>query len=114
MSASRIAALAGAYALGDGSGRAGISIYRRRRALRDVPLAALAARCGLVRGPWRGRIVHRGHDRHASRCWRWRGCALVLIASSGAIGAYQAGVEWKFLPGPASCTGARFAFHGGG
>ena len=38
--------------------------------------------------------------------------SLALIASSGAIGAYQAGVEWKFLPGPASCTGARFVFHG--
>lgn len=31
---------------------------------------------------------------------------LVLIAASGAIGAYQAGVEWGFLPGPAACTGA--------
>jgi disulfide bond formation protein DsbB len=34
--------------------------------------------------------------------------SLVLIAATGAIGAYQAGVEWNFLPGPASCTGARF------
>ena len=38
--------------------------------------------------------------------------ALILIATTGAIGAYQAGVEWKFLPGPASCTGTRFVFHG--
>jgi disulfide bond formation protein DsbB len=30
---------------------------------------------------------------------------LVLVAASGAIGAYQAGVEWQFLPGPAACTG---------
>jgi len=30
---------------------------------------------------------------------------LVLVAVSGAIGAYQAGVEWGFLPGPAACTG---------
>ena len=37
---------------------------------------------------------------------------LALIALSGAIGAYQAGVEWKFLPGPASCTGARAVFSG--
>ena len=37
---------------------------------------------------------------------------LALIAVSGAIGAYQAGVEWKFLPGPASCTGSRFVFAG--
>ena len=38
--------------------------------------------------------------------------ALGLIAISGSIGAYQAGVEWKLLPGPSSCTGARFVFHG--
>jgi disulfide bond formation protein DsbB len=38
--------------------------------------------------------------------------ALILIAATGVIGAYQAGVEWKFLPGPTSCTGARFEFHG--
>lgn len=38
--------------------------------------------------------------------------SLALIAASGAIGAYQVLVEWKFLPGPESCTGARFVFHG--
>jgi disulfide bond formation protein DsbB len=31
--------------------------------------------------------------------------ALVLIFLSGAIGFYQAGVEWELLPGPAACTG---------
>ena len=30
---------------------------------------------------------------------------LLLIATSGAIGAYQAGVEWQWWPGPAACTG---------
>ena len=30
---------------------------------------------------------------------------LLLLLASGAIGAYQAGVEWQFLPGPAACTG---------
>jgi disulfide bond formation protein DsbB len=30
---------------------------------------------------------------------------LLLVAASGAIGAYQAGVEWGYLPGPAACTG---------
>ena len=31
--------------------------------------------------------------------------ALLLVFTSGAIGAYQSGVEWQFLPGPAACTG---------
>ena len=31
--------------------------------------------------------------------------ALGLILLSGAIGFYQAGVEWELLPGPAACTG---------
>ena len=30
---------------------------------------------------------------------------LLLLLASGAVGAYQAGVEWQFLPGPAACTG---------
>jgi disulfide bond formation protein DsbB len=37
---------------------------------------------------------------------------IVLVATSGAIGAYQAGVEWHFLPGPAACTGKAVIFHG--
>jgi disulfide bond formation protein DsbB len=38
--------------------------------------------------------------------------ALFAIAVSGGIGAYQAGMEWGWLQGPASCSGARVAFHG--
>lgn len=38
--------------------------------------------------------------------------SLALIAVSGAIGGYQALVEWKLLPGPASCTGDRFVLGG--
>jgi disulfide bond formation protein DsbB len=30
---------------------------------------------------------------------------LLLIAVSGGIGAYQAGVEWQWWSGPAACTG---------
>ena len=30
---------------------------------------------------------------------------LLLIAISGGIGAYQAGVEWQWWSGPAACTG---------
>ena len=39
--------------------------------------------------------------------WRELSCwllALVFLASAGAAG-YHAGVEWKFWPGPQSCTG---------
>jgi disulfide bond formation protein DsbB len=39
--------------------------------------------------------------------WRELSCwllALVFLASVGAAG-YHAGVEWKFWPGPASCSG---------
>ena len=38
--------------------------------------------------------------------------AILLVAASGAIGAYQAGVEWHWWPGPAECTGKLLAFHG--
>jgi disulfide bond formation protein DsbB len=38
--------------------------------------------------------------------------AIVLVAASGAVGAYQAGVEWHWWPGPAECTGERFVLHG--
>lgn len=31
-------------------------------------------------------------------------CALLFLANSG-IGAYQAGAEWKFWPGPTTCSG---------
>lgn len=34
--------------------------------------------------------------------------AVALVAVSGAIGLYQSGMQWGFLPGPASCTGQRF------
>jgi disulfide bond formation protein DsbB len=37
---------------------------------------------------------------------------ILLVAASGAIGFYQAGVEWHFFPGPEACTGTRFVFHG--
>jgi disulfide bond formation protein DsbB len=34
--------------------------------------------------------------------------AIVLVAVSGLIGAYQTGMEWKLLPGPTSCSGNRY------
>ena len=35
-----------------------------------------------------------------------------LIAISGVIGVYHAGVEWHFWPGPSSCTGSAFRSSG--
>ena len=37
----------------------------------------------------------------------WRGLALLALAALGnaGLGAYHAGVEWKFWPGPTECTG---------
>ena len=39
----------------------------------------------------------------APRALVWLGAAAVTI--TGGIGAYHAGVEWKWWPGPSSCTG---------
>jgi disulfide bond formation protein DsbB len=38
--------------------------------------------------------------------------ALAAVAASGFIGAYQAGMEWGWLQGPAFCSGHAVAFHG--
>ena len=37
----------------------------------------------------------------------------LLIAISGALGVYHAGVEWQLWPGPQACTGAAFQSTGG-
>ncbi|HEX3753480.1 MAG TPA: disulfide bond formation protein B [Rhizomicrobium sp.] len=34
--------------------------------------------------------------------------AIVLVAISGLIGAYQQGMQWHLLPGPTACTGQRY------
>ena len=38
--------------------------------------------------------------------------AMVLVAISGLIGVYHAGVEWHFWAGPAACTGHAFQYTG--
>ncbi len=40
------------------------------------------------------------------------GAAALLIAVSGAIGVYHAGVEWKLWAGPSACTGPAFQVNG--
>lgn len=37
---------------------------------------------------------------------------LLLVALSGAIGVYHAGVEWKWWEGPRTCTGPAFQLNG--
>lgn len=39
--------------------------------------------------------------------------AALLIAISGAVGVYHAGVEWHWWQGPQSCTGSAFHYAGG-
>jgi disulfide bond formation protein DsbB len=36
----------------------------------------------------------------------------LLIAASGVLGVYHAGVEWHWWQGPTSCTGSAFKFQG--
>jgi disulfide bond formation protein DsbB len=47
----------------------------------------------------------------ADRVVAW--LAAILVALSGAIAVYHAGVEWHFWPGPQACTGAAFRYTGG-
>lgn len=39
--------------------------------------------------------------------------ALLLVAASGLIGAYQTGMQWNLLPGPAACTAPRYVVGSG-
>jgi disulfide bond formation protein DsbB len=41
------------------------------------------------------------------------GLAALLVALSGAVGVYHAGIEWHWWPGPQSCTGSAFQYTGG-
>lgn len=41
------------------------------------------------------------------------GLVALLIAVSGGIGVYHAGVEWHWWPGPQSCTGTGYRYMGG-
>jgi disulfide bond formation protein DsbB len=45
-------------------------------------------------------------DRRGVAALAW--LSLVLVLSSALIGTWQAGVEWRWFPGPDSCTGPRF------
>jgi disulfide bond formation protein DsbB len=40
-------------------------------------------------------------------------CTALLVACSGLLGLYHAGVEWHWWPGPSTCTGAAFRYTGG-
>jgi disulfide bond formation protein DsbB len=57
-----------------------------------IPLAALMA------------VGTRGHARRGLLMAGLLVVGLVMLASAG-LGAYHAGVEWQFWPGPADCSG---------
>lgn len=59
-----------------------------------------------------GLAVRRGPLRHTfAQPIAW--CTLLLVATSGTLGVYHAGVEWHFWPGPQACTGNAFHYTGG-
>jgi len=55
----------------------------------------------------RFRLVERG------AAWSIAALAALLIAVSGAVGVYHAGIEWHWWPGPQTCTGSAFQYTGG-
>jgi disulfide bond formation protein DsbB len=55
----------------------------------------------------RVRLVERG------AAWGIAAVAALLIALSGAVGVYHAGIEWHWWAGPQSCTGSAFQYTGG-
>jgi disulfide bond formation protein DsbB len=59
---------------------------------------ALLIRAGLV-------------EENLGRVLAWM--TVVLIAASGGLGVFHAGVEWHWWPGPQACTGSAFRFTGG-
>ena len=54
-----------------------------------------------------GALVALAAARHAPRAVLLAGLAILLVAALGnaGLGAYHAGVEWKFWQGPTECTG---------
>jgi disulfide bond formation protein DsbB len=55
----------------------------------------------------RARLAERG------TAWGIAALAALLVAISGAVGVYHAGIEWHWWPGPQSCTGPAFQYTGG-
>jgi len=89
------AMLATAHAFQTFAGLAPCELCLKQRAVYWVAGALAAVSMIIVRLPGGPRF------RQAS-CWI---LALVFLASAGVAG-YHAGVEWKFWPGPESCSGA--------
>ena len=111
MSANRIVYLAGAYSL---AMILGVQFFQHVVGVPPCemcywqrwPLEAAIVLCFSGAGLFAAGII--GRQAIVALAW----IALILIATSGAIGVWQAGVEWKIIPGPTSCTGERFEFHG--
>jgi disulfide bond formation protein DsbB len=86
--------LAAAHAFQTFGGMAPCELCLKQRTVYWVALAIAAVAMVVVRMPGGPRL------REAS-CWL---LALVFLTSVGVAG-YHAGVEWKYWPGPASCSG---------
>jgi disulfide bond formation protein DsbB len=86
--------LATAHAFQTFGGMAPCELCLKQRTVYWVALAIAAVAMVVVRMPGGPRL------REAS-CWL---LALVFLTSVGVAG-YHAGVEWKYWPGPASCSG---------
>ena len=106
MRADKIAALAGLYSL---------AMILGALFFQYVMLVLPCEMCHWQRWPHDGAVVvgfagallFAAHaiDRKTVAIFAW--IALLLILATGLIGAWQALIEWKLMPGPASCTGDR-------
>jgi disulfide bond formation protein DsbB len=111
MKAERIAILAGSFSL---SMIAGALIFQYFGNLPPCEMChwqrwphIAAAMFGLLGGAL---IVS---DRLDRKWAPWLAAAtILLILVTGMIGAYQAGVEWRMLPGPSACMGNRVVLTG--
>ena len=88
------AMLAAAHAFQTFGGLAPCELCLKQRTVYWVAAAIAAVAMVIVRMPG-------GPRWRAATCWL---LALVFLASVGVAG-YHAGVEWKFWPGPQSCSG---------
>jgi disulfide bond formation protein DsbB len=111
MNGNRIAALAGAYSLAMIMGALGFQYIGGVLPCEMCHWQRWPFDAAIVTGLGGAGLYAAGViDRKSVTILAW--LSLLLIVATGAIGAYQALVEWRLVPGPASCTGDRFVLGG--